>query len=395
MSTIENIKCTDSNGKLFLYNYTHCDNESETDIKECRGLVKSNEDKVVVKTFNYTEEYVDTEVEKITKKIPNIDDWDIRYSMEGTLIRVFFYDEEWYIATHKKLNAFKSRWSCRETFGDIFRKGLHDMFSSESVSDNILIEFLDQLDKTRTYLFLLRSNQENRIVCQAHFVKRNENIVYVGYFSDSFRFHINNGEADTKWLSSFIAPTKIDTPITSVADIFSVINEINHFEYQGLIFFNKHTNDHFKVVHHKYHELFLLRDNNPNLRFRYLELRNDPEKIKQLYTLYPRSADTFDEYENILYKIARMIYHFYVSRYIKNKYVTLPREEYMIMKKCHDWYLSDRVHNRIFTKKIMEFLGQEPPLHLYKMIRRFMANEPRQNYQNWNYQQAQHSFVNE
>lgn len=397
-------KCTDSNEKLFLYNYTHCDNESESLIKECRGIIKTSDGKIIVQTFNYTDEYLDTDAAGIHGRIQNIDEWHIRYSMEGTLIRVFYYDNEWYISTHKKLNAFKSRWSCRDTFGDIFRMGLQEVFGSECESD-VLQEFLARLDKSKIYVFLLRSNHENRIVCQAHYVGKREQIVYVGFFTTpDFAFVLNNGVTESSivddvgdgsndaesWLRALAAP-KATVPVTTVDDLIALAGTVNPFEYQGLIMFHKQSRDHFKIVHHKYHDLSKLRDNNPNLRFRYLELRQDAEKIQQLYALYPRFADMFDDYEDILHKIARMILHFYVSRYIKNKYVTLPREEYLVMKKCHEWYLSDRVNNRIFTAKIMEFLNMEPPLNLYKMIRRFLANQPRDN---WHVVIPQQTFRN-
>lgn len=374
----DNIKCTDSNGKLSIYNYTNCDNGSTDDIKSTRGVVKNIDNEVVVKTFGYTDEYLVDQVEEIRNRIQNLEDWDMQYSLEGTLLRVFYFDGEWYISTHKKLNAFKSRWSCRETFGEIFRKGVHELFADQAERDDVLAEFLDHLDQDRIFLFLLRSNQENRIVCQTHFVKKNEKIIYVGSFDKQGQFHINRGGQEG-WLGKVACPYFLSA--NSLEEVLTMVEQVNYFEYQGVIFFHKHRPDQFKVVHPKYHELYQLRDNNPNLRFRYLELRNDPEKVKQLYALYPRSADIFDEYENMLYKIARMIYHYYVSRYIKNRYITLPREEYLIMKKCHDWYLSDRQNNRIFTAKIMEFLSEEPPLNLYKMIRQFMANQPgRMNY---------------
>lgn len=371
------IKCTDSNGKLSVFNYTFCDNQSNSDVKSTRGVVIDKDNQVIVKTFGYTDEFLLSDREEIERRLQNLGDWDVQYSLEGTLIRVFSYDNEWYISTHKKLNAFKSRWSCRETFGEIFRKGIHELFYEEAKMDDVLAEFLEGLDKEKVYLFLLRSNQENRIVCQAHFVKKLEKIIHVGCFDSEGHFLINRGDHGG-WLGRMASPQFIQ--VDTLDDVLAMVDNVNHFEYQGLIFFHKERPDQFKIVNPRYHELYQLRDNNPNLRFRYLELRNDPDKVRQLYALYPRSADIFDEYENTLYKIARMIYHYYVSRYIKNKYITLPREEYLIMKKCHDWYLSDRQNNRIFTAKIMEFLSQEPPLNLYKMIRQYMSNQPPRRY---------------
>lgn len=368
--TEDNIRCTDSDEKLSVYNYVHCDNQSDKETKSARGIVYDKDKNVIVKTFGYTDEYISSSRREAEERMGcNLSDWNVCHSMEGTLLRVFHYDNEWYLSTHKKLNAFRSRWSCRDTFGEIFRKNLYEIYEEH---DDLLNEFFSRLDKEKVYVFLLRNNNENRIVCQTHFIKNNERIVYVGFFEKNGNFHLNQGNPEEEWLQKMVFPKILD--IETVDAVFETLQSINPYEYQGLIFFSKSSNDQFKVLHPRYAELFKLRDNNPNLRFRYLELRNDPDKKKQLYSLYPRSADVFDEYENILYKIARMIYHYYVSRYIKNKYVTLPREEYLIMKKCHDWYLCDRQNNRIFTSKIMEFLNEEPPLNLYKMIRQYMSN---------------------
>lgn len=91
--------------------------------------------------------------------------------------------------------------------------------------------------------------------------------------------------------------------------------------------------------------------------------------------LYPIYQDMFLEYENILYQIAKLVRYYYIQRYIKNKYVTLPKEEYILMKKCHDWYLSDREENKINVTKVFDILTKEDTLALYKMIRRYQMNQ--------------------
>ena len=46
----------------------------------------------------------------------------------------------------------------------------------------------------------------------------------------------------------------------------------------------------------------------------------------------------------------------YVDRFIKKQYVTVPREEYNIIKACHTWHMEDRKRNRISFRKIKELL---------------------------------------
>jgi len=91
--------------------------------------------------------------------------------------------------------------------------------------------------------------------------------------------------------------------------------------------------------------------------------------------LYPLYQDMFLEYEHVLYEIAKMVRYYYIQRYIKNKYVTLPKEEYILMKKCHDWYLTNREENKINVTKVLDILNEEEVMSQYKMIRRFQVNQ--------------------
>jgi hypothetical protein len=58
------------------------------------------------------------------------------------------------------------------------------------------------------------------------------------------------------------------------------------------------------------------------------------------------------------------------------------------MKKCHDWYLLNRVENKINVSKVLEILNNEETLALYKMIRRFQINQ-------YNQDQQKHDNVND
>jgi hypothetical protein len=104
-------------------------------------------------------------------------------------------------------------------------------------------------------------------------------------------------------------------------------------------------------------------------------VRKDPAMRTEIFNMYPTYQDNFLEYENIIYQIAKLVRYYYVQRYIKNKYVTLPKEEYILMKRCHEWYLQNREENRINVAKVMEILDTEQPVSLYKMIRRYQINQ--------------------
>ena len=94
-----------------------------------------------------------------------------------------------------------------------------------------------------------------------------------------------------------------------------------------------------------------------------------------LYTLYPSQGPVFDDYENTLFDVARTIYRSYVQRFIKKNYVTVPREEFQVIKACHNWHLENRTENRISLDKVISVLNNQPPTALNRMIRRFKTEQ--------------------
>jgi len=354
----EQVVCVDSDDCLRVVNYTKCTNDSDGKLKHARGIVQEIESgNVLFETLPFTEEYSPSTVGEI-----DLNEWNVYHSIEGCLIRVFWYKTRWYVSTNKKLNAFQSRWSSRKSFGEMFQEGLVAI----SGNPNILETLLDSLDKSYAYFFLVAYNNENRVVCRA--AKPKESVVFV------CRSHLESKTFDHQWSHKPEIPTHTPVPTSDIHDLASFVDQLDIRQYQGLILFHKTENRQIKIIHPRYSELANIRNNNPNLRFRYLEVRSDDAQRKLLFDLYPSYQDMFLEYENILYQVAKMIKFYYIQRYIKNKYVTLPKEEYVLMKKCHDWYLLDREEHRISVASVLRLMNQEQPVLLYKIIRRYQIN---------------------
>jgi hypothetical protein len=112
----EQVSIMDQEDNLRILNYNECNNNSQEELKKVRGWVQEiDTNKVLFETFPFTEQYDTSEdINKVLGENVN-EDWDVYYSVEGTLLRVFWYKDRWYISTNKKLNAFKSRWSSRCT----------------------------------------------------------------------------------------------------------------------------------------------------------------------------------------------------------------------------------------------------------------------------------------
>lgn len=354
----------DQEDGLRVLNYHECGRDSPDELKKMRGLVQdAATGAILFETFPYTEEYVSDEKVPLLGEEDILTEWDVFYSLEGCLLRVFWHKERWFISTNKKLNAFKSRWSSRKSFGDIFRDGLAQ---SNNGDENVLERLLDTLDKEKVHMFLVRYNQENRVVCAAP--KDTDSVYFIGAWDDKTK------TLDREWKHAVRVGTP--TPIREIpTTIYELADGVDTREHQGVILFHKTKNVQVKIYSKEYSKLYKIRGNNPNIRFRYLEVRQDEGVRQEFVKLYPLYEDLFLEYENILYQLSKLIRYYYIQRYIKNKYVTLPKEEYILMKKCHDWYLTNRSENKINVAKVLEILNGEDVLSQYKMIRRYQINQ--------------------
>lgn len=360
---------------LDLFCYVRCSNNDDEFVKNCRGLVYHG-DKLVMKAFPYTSEYSHTDLENLKSIFSNMSDWTFFKAYEGALIRMFYFSGRWYISTHRKLNAFRSKWSSKESFGNLFKKALEveytinssfkervGDFESEDPNEFLLSRFETTLDKNKQYMFLLRNNNDNRIVCQAP-VPFSSKLFHVGTFQ--------NGELvdDNVAISK---PEKLT--FGSLGDALEFIDKkIDIKHNQGVIAFSN-NNTQVKILHDEYLQLSRVRGNEPSIKFRYLQVRMNKKLTEQLYNLYPESKVVFDEYEKILYDIAQGIYRAYIQRFIKKNYITVPQEEYQVVKACHAWHLCNKLNNKISIDRVIKTLNEQAATNLNHMIHRYKIEQ--------------------
>ena len=359
---------SDEETGLELFCYIHCDNNETDFIKQCRGLVFHGNE-LVMKAFSYTDEFVHTD-DSLSASISSLDNWKFYTSYEGALLRLFYFSGRWFLSTHRKLNAFRSKWASRDSFGTLFKKALeheseiNPLFADRlGEGDNILVRFQNSLDKGKQYMFLLRNCSDNRIVCDPP--EPSESLVFhVGTFV--------NGQLRMDEPSGL--PTPEHHTFKTVTELTDHVASQNPKRLQGVMCFGP-NNRQLKVLHTSYFDMFQTRGNEPSIKFRYLQVRMNTKMTEMLFSLYPELKPVFDDYENTLYDIARSIYRAYVQRFIKKRYVTVPREEYQVVSECHAWHLSDRENNRITLDKVIQILNKQPPTNVNHMIRRFKIEQ--------------------
>lgn len=348
---------------LSMYCYEECNNDSPSLLKQTRGLVFNENHELVLQTFGYTDEYNCDKVRNSSLQ-DRFSDFDFYDAYEGSTIRVFKTDKNWHISTHRKLNAFRSRWSSRTSFGQTFKEAIQLLASQNGLwgtnPEEALPLFLKSLDPKYSYAFLLMNTRDNRIVCEAPDVAT---VFHIGTFDKTHCLVPS---------VSVGVPMPVKHDFASVDQMLEFVRSTDHKYQQGLIARDR-TNPNYqvKILNTYYQELFETRGNQPSIKFRYLQLRQDGggESLDRLRYLYPEMVPEFERYEEMILDVAKAIYGFYVSRFIKKEFVKVHPALYRVMTACHGWHIQDRARNRINFNRVLVFVNQSSASAINHMIR--------------------------
>lgn len=350
------ILVTDAQDGLTVYHYSDDTPTDDLDKLNIRGIVKDGE-QVIVKTFGYTPEVVATNNEQLNTLIsPLVRGPETKFykSYEGTLLRVWWWKDKWYLTTHRKLDAFKSKWGSKHSYGDLFVRALKDSFES----------FTSKLDTNKIYVFLLRSFAENRKVCDG---AEEPTIYSVGAFIRDQEFAFTQDTTETGCASPEQLTT-IDGPDALIDTVLS----LNPREYQGIVILNPDGTSG-KIVSPAYDELDKLRGNVPNVLHRYVQIRWNPSQQVKFRELYPEFAGKFDDWEQVMSDIVNNVYTKYVDRYVHHQPNTyVPDDQFYLMQQLHEYYHTRlrRHGERVTISDVWQILGtwQERDVNtLFKM----------------------------
>jgi len=335
----ETVELVDCNEELSIYSYKCCDNFSTEEVKNLRGLVYDNKtNQRLFQSVGYTDEYT---AGTLPIKL-DVENFTIYQSDEGTLIRVFYHTNRWYVATNKKLDAFKSKWGSSESFGDLFIKAIQSFYDLvEPTKESVLEKLTEKMDKTCMYLFLLRNTYENRMVCHPHPEKK---IFHVGTFGGSFE---NIG-----------IPHQERLTFTTREEVVSYVENINPFLSQGLIFLHP-KNRPFKLVNNAYAFYNNVRGNVPSVKFRYIQIRTNPLYAQTLVHVFPEYAEMFDLYERIFLELSSEIHQVYMKRFVSKEFTQTDHLRFRIVKEAHGFYIANNFKIKVTLEVIQQILSYQ------------------------------------
>jgi hypothetical protein len=387
LKEIENNKTkileTDKLDNLVCYHFYECDNNSSEEHKQLRGVIKEKEtNKIICKTFGFTPEIVENDDENIQRFIVPMVEAKATcfYSYEGSLLRMFHYDGKWYLSTHRKINAFKSKWGFGKSYGDLFAEYLKRFeYFKQFTNEEVIQKFGTCFEKDQVFVFLITSYKENRIVSNKQL--ESPNVYIVGQFKqvENDCVFVNNFErlvfmlpnVDEQDDTSIIG--MIETP--EVHDITNPNINIDISEKQGLVLIDSNGNS-VKLINKEYADLVALRKNNPNLVLRYIELQqeNNKEKIDTYIKLYDDYSEKFKEYDVIMADIIGNIFRKYRNRFVRKLESIAPPDQYYVIRELHEKYLQDP-KNIVTPVRVEQYVKSLKPDRLFGLYTQYLKRK--------------------
>jgi hypothetical protein len=387
------ILVTDELNNLKVYHYDTCDLNSPDSLKDARGIIKNNNAEVC-KSFPFTPEITTVDTTNIEKFItPNLKTSTFYECHEGSIVRLWYYEDtenkensKWYLSTHKKIDAFSSKWGSTTTYGETFvnilsnttlkPKSWADEVSDESdteenktddISDktkSIFETFCNKCNKNYIYIFLIRNTDSNRVVVRGY---KTPEMYCLGMFDRSSKFKYLYPE------ENFVYKAPPKYTFTTFEHLINYVNSVDIYKYAGVLLITK-KGQLFKLVHPKYDTLFKSRGNVPNVTARYLELRNNEEELKIFVDLYPEFKNEFHEAETILTDVSKNIFKKYLNRYVYKKVCILPPIQFKVLTSIHYLYTSKTL-TRIQYEDVVNVINKINARELYNIIKNYRINK--------------------
>lgn len=304
---------------LYMLNY----NKKKSDltinwVRECRGLIVEKEtNRIICYTFN-KKSYIDIDDENMN----NLEKFKINYAIDGTQIKLYYYNNKWNCATTRCIDANKSFFYGKKCFNELFKEA--------SVNLNY-----NKLDTNYCYSFVLQ-HIENRIV-----IKYTKNDI----------IHVLTRDLSKDNYPLIDHNIGIDTPIN--IDIFNnkeLKNELQKIKnYEGIVLMNGNTFYKFRFKH--YERLKQLRKNTNNLFYEFI-INKQNKTLDEFILYYPEFSKLFKEYEIRLQLIIKKLHNLYININI-NKVMHLNEVESYLkyhLYKIHGIYIMKR---QIIKKEII------------------------------------------
>tara|TARA_B110000495_G_C22979892_1_gene575915 strand:- start:52 stop:1179 length:1128 start_codon:yes stop_codon:yes gene_type:complete len=311
--------------ELDLYLVKYDKNSSDMthpDVIKCRGLVAKISDNSLVclpptKSVSFNN---DTDWEDVT-----VEDF-----VDGTMINLFFHNNQWLISTRSSVGA-NCKWSSNKYFYELF---------SES-NQNINFEILD---KDIFYTFVLL-HPENIIV--THYSHPNLVLVSAGKLINKTYENL-----DINKLDNYTGLKIKSHTFSSYNDAYDYVSKLN-YQNQGLVLkYGKNKEIRSKIRNSNYNYVKLLKGNTNNLKFLYFELLQK-NNYKEYLSFFPDKKELFDGFYKEYIGLIKDVFKNYKLYHVYKK-IDINKMPYKCRPLCYELH---KLYKTIYIpqKKVINF----------------------------------------
>lgn len=263
---------------------------------------------------------------------------------DGTLVRMWWNPvrKNWQLSTTRRLNAFSSFWASKKSFGTLF---------VETISiDN------DSLDKSVDYTFVL-VHPENKIVLD-HAKPR---VFHISSYSHTLGEEV---DLEVKCVDgSVVSKPKVFDEFTTWEGVQDSVEDFTYL--RGLIVKSNYTFENgekvvlrVRVDRSLYKDTSEVRGNTKTLLERYIQIRNDPIKVKTFLEYFPNSSNEICDFEIGFMRICSYLHQSYYSVFVNKRnpvqLENIPKKYHTTLKCLHYLYKQNKQTNKNYSTTVME-----------------------------------------
>ena len=347
--------CIKEYGNLFIVKYDKsvCD-MNDSDVKKCRGIIlEKNTNKLVCVPPPKSEKV------EIFNNV-SIEKTMYEEFIEGTMINIFKYDGQVYMATRSCIDALCNFYS-NKTFNALFSEVI-ELSKFNSIDDNMNLSFVLQ-------------HPENTIVTQ--YEKPEITLVYGVTINDEKVInynlqHLKQILKDKDTDLDFKIPNQYK--VNSHIEVYDILNSMNHIN-PGVILKNIEYNYlRSKIWNQHYSYVRKLKGNSASKKYMYLELRKN-NAIKEYLNYFPDDSEQFEIYRLELYDTTNKLFNFYQNWKVrknsdgKHKYQKVTEIDYEYRPLCIDLHEAFKKTKQITDKRaVINYIKNLPVAKLLFVI---------------------------
>lgn len=294
--------------------------------KEADNCVIDVENMKVICSSPY---YEKLELKQNQEKIEQDMKWEdvtIEELIDGTVIRIYFDQDEWKIATLHTYDASVAYWYSNKSFKDLFLECSKQFLNWEN------------LDKECSYGFIIR-HPENKIV--THYELKD--IIHIFTIKNFQEIEVDLG---------ILKPQKIK--FDNFDSMICACLQLNYYLPGFLITYNgiktKYISPHYSYVKG-------IKGNINNMKIRYLQLRKNGQS-NEFLLYYPEMIIMVQEMEQKIIKKVQDLFKKYIDIKVNKKWYDLDKLEKYIIYKVHEIYLKTKLP--ITYQHVYDFFNSLP-----------------------------------